>query len=76
MTWRAGDPVGCGEVHLPDTKTRRAYGQACRDAVIDGAARQAIRLPTLQERRDFINSHPAKEQLKARVLELWEAKDG
>lgn len=70
--WRPGDPIGCGSILLPTRKDRAAYGKACREAIIDSAARHAIKLPTLQQRRDFINSHPATEQLKARVAQLWE----
>jgi hypothetical protein len=73
--WQIGDPVGMGEVYLPDKKTREAYQKACRDAWIDNAAQHAIRLSSLQSRRDFINSHPAKDELKARVTELWERKN-
>ena len=73
--WQPGDPIGCGEVFLPDEQTREAYGNACRDALIDSAARHAIQLKTLQARRDYINGHPAKEQLKARVSELWESRN-
>lgn len=74
--WRLGDPVGMGEVYLPDSKTRAAYGKACRAAVIDSAAKHAINLPTLQRRREFINSYPAaaREALKDRIRELWRAK--
>ena len=70
--WQQGDPVGMGLVYLPDKKTREAYGKACRDAWIESAARHAIQLRTLQERRDFINSHRDSEALKVRVAELWE----
>jgi len=73
--WRAGDPVGMGEVYLPDRKTRDAYGKACRDAWIDSAAKHTISLPTLQSRRDFINKYPAsaRDALKDRIKELWKA---
>lgn len=71
--WRPGDPVGMGLVYLPDKKTRDAYGKACRDQWIESAAKHAVQLPTLQARRDFINSYPAgaRGQLKDRVAELW-----
>jgi hypothetical protein len=74
--WQLGDPVGMGEVYLPDKKTRAAYGKACRAAVIDSAAKHAINLPTLDQRREFINRYPAaaREALKDRIKELWEAK--
>lgn len=75
--WQPGDPVGMGEVYLPDKKTRAAYGKACRAAVIDSASKHAINLPTLQRRRDFINSYPAnaREALKDRITELWRKND-
>lgn len=73
MAWRAGDPVGCGKVYLPDQETRSAYGAACRAAVIDAAARRALTLPTVEARRKFIAAYPAREQpaLKARMSQLW-----
>jgi hypothetical protein len=76
--WQPGDPVGMGEVYLPDKKTRAAYGKACRAAVIDSAAKHAISLPTLHRRRNFIDSYPvnAREALKDRVREIWEERNG
>lgn len=73
--WREGDPVGAGVVYLPDTKTKQAYARACKRLWIESAARHAISLRTLQARRDFINSYPAeaREELKSKVKELWEA---
>jgi hypothetical protein len=73
--WATGETIGSGDVYLPYTKTKAAYGQACRAAIINSAARHAINLTTLQARRDYINGHPAKEQLKARVSELWESRN-
>jgi hypothetical protein len=74
--WQIGDPVGMGLVYLPDKKTRAAYGKACRNTWIEIAAKHAINLPSLQMRRKFINIYPAdaREALKDRVRELWEAK--
>jgi len=74
--WQPGDPVGMGEVYLPDKKTRAAYGKACRDMWIDSAAKHAISLPTLHQRRKFIDSYPAaaRDALKDRIKELWEAR--
>jgi len=71
--WKPGDPVGIGVVYLPDKKTRAAYGKACRDLWIDSAAKHAISLPTLHQRREFIDSYPldARDALKVRVAELW-----
>lgn len=71
--WKPGDPVGMGLVYLPDKKTRDAYGKACRDQWIESAAQHAVQLPTLEARRNFINSYPAqaRDQLKDRVAKLW-----
>lgn len=73
--WCAGDPVGMGEVFLPDKKTRDAYASACRDDRTDSAAKYTINLPTLQARRDFINNYPieARDALRDRIKQLWEA---
>ena len=72
--WAGG--IGGGEIFLPDEETREAYGQACRAAIIDSAARHVINLGSLDERRDFIEKYPAKMQdsLKARIKEIWEDK--
>jgi len=74
-SWREGDPVGTGVVYLPDTKTREAYTRACKLLRIESAAQHAISLPTLHQRRKFIDSYPAeaREELKNKVKELWEA---
>jgi hypothetical protein len=72
--WAGG--IGGGEIFLLDQKTRVAYGQACRAAIIDSAARHVINLGSLDERRAFIAKYPAKMQdsLKARIKEIWEEK--
>ena len=76
--WRAGDPIGAGRVYLPDTASREAYGRACRDQVIESAARTAIALPDIEARRAYINRYPAgaRDALKAKVSQLWRKKDG
>ena len=65
-----------GEIYLPDAKSHASYANACRVALIDSAARHAINLPTLKQRRDFINkqSPAAQDALKARIRELWETR--
>ena len=75
--WREGDPVGAGVVYLPDTKTKQAYARACKRLWIESAAKHAISLPTLHQRRNFIDSYPldALEALKDRIKELWEARN-
>ena len=72
MTPWAGQ-IGGGEIYLPDDETRAAYGQACRAAIIDSAARHAINLDTLDDRRAFIEAYPAamRDSLRSRILELW-----
>lgn len=76
--WTEGDPIGMGEIFLPTQNARNAYGKACRAAVIDSAALHAISLPTLHQRRKFIDSYPAdrRDALKARIKTLWEKKNG
>lgn len=71
--WRLGDPVGMGEVYLPDKKTREAYGKACRDAWLESAARHVASLPTINARRLCIDSFPAnsREALKQKIMEVW-----
>ena len=66
-----------GEIYLPDAKSSAAYAKACRVALIDSAARYAINLPTLQQRRDYIKKQPAAsvDALKARIRELWEKQE-
>lgn len=75
MTW--DQPVGSGEVYLPDRASRVAYGAACRAAIIDSAARHTLRLPTLAARQAFIKAYPdrLKEALKVRIKQLWETKN-
>lgn len=76
--WSAGDPIGMGEIYLPTQKARNAYGNACREAIIDSAAAHAIKLATLAARRRFIDTYPAdrRDALKARIKTLWEKKNG
>ena len=73
-SWREGDPVGAGEVYLPDTKTKQAYTKACKDQWVEIAARHVLSLPSLEQRRAFIAKHPTQEELKHRVRKLWEEK--
>ncbi len=49
----ASDPIGMVRSTCPDSKTRAAYGKACRDAFITSAAKHAINLPTLDRRREL-----------------------
>lgn len=74
--WSASDGIGGGAIFLPDVAAKAAYGAACRDAWLIGAARHAINLHSLKARRDFINSYPADAQdaLKHQIKKLWEDK--
>ena len=70
-------PVGSGEVYLPDRSSRAAYGAACRAEIINSAARHVISLPNLAARQAFINAYPdrLKEALKIRIKQLWETRN-
>lgn len=70
-------PVGSGEVYLPDRASRVAYGAACRAAIIDSAARHVISLSDLAARQAFIKTYPdrLKEDLKVRIKQLWETRN-
>tara|TARA_R110000765_G_C18470694_1_gene551112 strand:+ start:31 stop:288 length:258 start_codon:yes stop_codon:yes gene_type:complete len=71
--WREGDPVGIGEVYLPDDKHKKTYSLACKRLIIESAAFHVLKLKTIDKRREFINSYPQAGQadLKSRVKELW-----
>lgn len=75
--WRKGDPVGSGEVYLPDSKSKQAYAEACKSLWLEPAAQHAVNLPTLHARRQFLASYPnaAREELKIKILELWDRKN-
>lgn len=74
--WRASDGIGGGTIYLPDDAARAAYDAACRDAITLSAAKHAISLPSLQQRREFVDSYPAKarDALKGQMKTLWEDK--
>lgn len=74
--WRASDGIGGGTIYLPDDAARAAYGAACRNAITLSAAKHAISLPSLQRRREFVDSYPAKarDALKDQMKTLWEDK--
>ena len=71
--WKSGDPVGSGVAYLPDAVSRKAYGDACEASMIDAAARYILGLPSLDQRREFIERVPQarREAVKARVSVLW-----
>lgn len=72
--WQPGDPVGCGEVYLPDQKTRDAYADAIRQQWLEFAAQMICGMTSINDRRRAIAKYKPEEQelLKARVLEIWE----
>lgn len=74
--WSASDGIGGGTTFLPDEAARAAYGAACRDAITLSAAKHAISLPSLQQRREFVDSYPARarDALKEKMKTLWEDK--
>lgn len=74
--WQPGDPVGCGEAYLPTPKIRAAYHAAVHTAMIDAEARAILNAPEVATRRARIARYPEKwrDELKARVKELWEAR--
>ena len=76
VAWKPGDPIGMGEVCLPDSKSKVAYADACRAAMLDSAARYAMKLRTIYQRRAYISKYPPERQdaLKARIMELWGTK--
>ena len=71
-----GDPVGMGEVYLPSSDSKEAYNAACNEELLDSAARYAMELRTVEERRNFIATWPKgrRDELKAKITSLW--KDG
>lgn len=71
--WRPGDPVGGGEVYLPDEKTRAAYGEECARQIVEAYAWRVVQTPSLYYRRQLIEQFPKamQQRLKDRVLELW-----
>jgi hypothetical protein len=75
--WKPSDGL-CGIICLPNDETRAAYGDACRAAIIESAAKHAIGLGSLQDRRAFIDRHPSgtQETLKKRIKELWDQRNG
>jgi hypothetical protein len=63
-----------GEAYLPDTKTKRAYSNACKSLMIESAARHILEMRDLNKRRMAIEAYPEtmKEQLKAEITRLWD----
>lgn len=74
--WAPGDPVGCGAVFLPTAKIRAAYHAEAHRQMITATARSIINMPEVATRRARVAMYPEKwrDELKARVKELWEAR--
>ncbi len=72
--WRDGDAIGMGKAYLPDTKTQRAYSNACQRQIIEVAARYILGMRDLNKRRIAIEAYPEamKEKLKAEITRLWD----
>ena len=72
-----GDPVGIGEVYLPNRDSKKAYNAACNEEMLDSAARYAMELKTVEARRDFIATWPESRRnaLKAKIKTLWETRN-
>ena len=75
--WQVGDPVGIGEVYLPNRDSKKAYNAACNEEMLDSAARYAMELKTVEARRDFIATWPESRRnaLKEKIKELWEKRN-
>lgn len=69
--WKPGDPIGGGEIYLPDARTRRAYG-------LEVAAQIIAHTPGLQRRRNLLAAanENDRDELKQRVAEVWKGKQG
>ena len=69
--WLPGDPIGGGAMTIAD---RVAYAKQCQEAIVTSAARDALRIGGLEQRRAFIASYPAgqREHLKAAITQLWQ----
>lgn len=72
--WQPGDPIASGELHFPDAESRQAYGNAVRAAFIESYAMTALNIKTRRGRQIMLDlvPLPLREQVKARLLELWQ----
>lgn len=48
--WQPGDPIAPGLLYLPTAELRRAYGEACRDEIETGMARELLRMSGQEQR--------------------------
>lgn len=76
--WQPGDPIGCGLVYLPDDDTRAAYGAEVRRQLINNWASYVLAGRNLDVMRARIKKCPAgmQDEVKARVLEIWNSERG
>lgn len=74
--WKPGDPIGCGEVFLPTRKAVEEYTAACIAAQITADARAVCAIPDRATRAARVAMYPEyrRDALKARILELWNAR--
>lgn len=71
--WEHGDPVGAGAVYLPDQRTREAYGQACKDKIIESWANRVVAGEDLQTRRQLLAQCPKNlvDDVKKLIDQIW-----
>ena len=74
--YQEGDPVGCGEVYLPDEHSRKCYGDALRREFVETLAVRVLNAGSLYNRRTELNRVPdgMRESVEARVRELWKSR--
>lgn len=76
--WEAGDPVGSGEIYLPDAATKRAYGDACRKKLVESYARHVLDGKNIAIRRARVSRCPkeVREMVKSMVQKMWDERQG
>lgn len=72
--WQPGDPIGSGEIYLPDAETSQAYGDAVRASFVESHAMTVMGIKTRRDRQQALDKLPSGMQgaVKARILELWD----
>lgn len=65
--WQPGDPIGNGVA----TGRGREYAEECKRQLVASAARQCVKMPTIEARRAYIEQSPFPEPLKAEVSRIW-----
>lgn len=76
--YQPGDPVGQGEVYLPDEDSRKRYGDAVRREFVDSMAVRVLNAGSLYNRRAELNRVPdgMRPAVESRVRELWTKRTG